>query len=302
MVPKRDDLVRRKRVASSLDRARLKIQSRLDSKKGSVFTEAQLRSLLREHRAEWGLAQSVSGPEFLAFLVDTLGLRAVELRSERYKPIRRYAWGAYSPYVMALALRPRSYLSHGTAVFLHALNEQLPKTIYVNQEQSEKPSGIGLSQDRLSLAFTHRQRTSSYVYSMDSFRVVLLSGKQTGSFGVVTLKGPDGEEVRATGIARTLVDIVVRPAYSGGVVQVLEAYRGASGRVEASEVVRTLRKLNYVYPYHQAIGFLMERAGFSAEECAKLRRLGTKFDFYLIHGMKNPQYDKRWRLYFPEGV
>ena len=203
---------------------------------------------------------------------------------------------------MALSLRPRSYLSHGTAVFLHALNEQLPKTIYANQEQSAKPSSGRLSQERLTLAFTHRQRTSSYVYAMESFRVVLLSGKQTGDLGVMTLKGPQGEEVRGTGIARTLIDIVVRPAYAGGIVQVLEAYRGAKGRVEAGEIVRTLRKLDYVYPYHQSVGFLMERAGYAPQECAKLRRLGTNYDFYLIHGMKKPKHDPKWRLFFPEGI
>ena len=116
------------------------------------------------------------------------------------------------------------------------------------------------------------------------------------------VKAPGGEEVPTTGVARTLTDIVVRPAYAGGIVQVLEAYRGAKGRVDASEIVRVLRKLDYIYPYHQAIGFLMERAGYPPKEWLKLRRLGTKFDFYLIHGMKKPKHDPKWRLFFPEGV
>jgi hypothetical protein len=289
-------------MATSLDEARAKIQTRLDSERGGVFTEAQLRGLFQESREAWGLAESVSSAKFLSFLLEKVGLRSVELRSERYKRLMRYGWGEYSPYLMALSLRPRSYLSHGTAVFLHALNEQLPKTIYANQEQTAKPSAGSLSQARLTIAFANRQRTSSYVYAMESYRVVLLSGKQTGDLGVTVLKGPRGEDVRGTGIARTLIDIVVRPAYAGGIVQVLEAYRGAKGRVEAGEIVRTLRKLDYVYPYHQSIGFLMERAGHGPKECAKLRRLGMNYDFYLIHGMKKPKRDPKWRLFFPEGI
>jgi len=289
-------------MPDSLEGALAKIHERLDSERGGVFTESQLREVLAEHRREWGLETSVSGKRFIEFLVENVGLRRVELRSEHYKRILRYAWGEYSPYLMTLSLRPRSYLSHGTAVFLHALNEQLPKIIHVNQEQSEKPSGGKLTQERLTLAFSRHQRTSSYVYIMASYRVVILAGKQTGNLGVVTVKGPQGEEVPATGIARTLIDIVVRPAYAGGILQVLEAYRGAKGRVEATELVRTIRKLDYIYPYHQAIGFLMERAGYAPDECDKLHRLGANFDFYLIHGMKKPKHDQKWRLFFPEGV
>jgi len=187
-------------------------------------------------------------------------------------------------------------------VLLHGLNDQLPKTIYVNQEQSEKPAGGKLSQERIALAFSRHQRTSSYVYSFNDYRAVLLSGKYTEQLGVVKVRGPQDEDLPTTGIARTLVDIVVRPAYAGGIVQVLEAYRGAKGRVDPGEIVRMLRKLEYVYPYHQAIGFLMERAGFAAVDCTKLRRLGIKFDFYLVHGMKSPQRDPNWRLFFPKGL
>jgi predicted transcriptional regulator of viral defense system len=203
---------------------------------------------------------------------------------------------------MGLSLRPRSYLSHGTAVFLHGLNDQIPKTIYVNQEQSKKSGSGRLSQERLTLAFSRRQRTSKYVYGFDGYRAVLLSGKQTGALGVAKLGGPQRETLPVTGLARTLIDIAVRPAYAGGIVQVMEAYRGARGRVGGAEMVRMLRKLDYVYPYHQAIGFLMERAGYPEGEWEKLRRLGTRFDFYLLHGMRNAKRDEKWRLFFPEGL
>jgi len=289
-------------MTTRLDQATSKIRETLEARHQHVFTETDLRMLLTEKRREWGLASSIKPARFIEFLIDGVGVRIVEMRSELYGTIRRYAWGEYSPFVMALSIRPRSYLSHGTAVFLNALNEQIPKTVYVNQEQSAKPSGSRLSQERLDTAFKSRQRTSGYVFSMDRHRVVLLSGKQTGNLGVSQLAVPRGDEhVPVTNIARTLIDIVVRPAYAGGISQVLEAYRGALGRVAGSDVVRVLQELDYVYPYHQAIGFLMERAGFGARDTSRLRRLGTKFDFYLAHGMKNSVYEDRWRLFIPEG-
>jgi len=289
-------------MPSKLQRAKPKIQALFESIRGGVFTDMDLHSILRKHRGEWEVGVRDSGVKFSAFLVEELGLRLVELRAEHYGTLRRYGWKAFSPYLMALSIRPRAYLSHGTAVFLHGLNDQIPKTIYVNQEQSEKPRGKGLTQERLNLAFSRRQRTSKYVYAFESYRAVLLSGKQTGAYGVVKRRGPQREELPVTNVARTLVDIAVRPAYSGGIVQVLEAYKGAKGRVKGADIVRVLKHLDYVYPYHQAIGFLMERAGYAESECEHLLGLGTKFDFYLLYGMKNPRRDEKWRLFFPEGI
>ena len=82
----------------------------------------------------------------------------------------------------------------------------------------------------------------------------------------------------------------------------LEAYTTARDRVSVNTLVATLKKLAYVYPYHQAIGFLMERAGYPPERLEPLRKLEMRFDFYLCHGVKDKAYDSRWRLFFPKGM
>jgi len=64
----------------------------------------------------------------------------------------------------------------------------------------------------------------------------------------------------------------------------------------------TLKKLGHLYPYHQAIGFYLERAGFGSEALDLARRPGLVFDFYLTHGMDDTTYDKWWRLHYPTGL
>lgn len=59
--------------------------------------------------------------------------------------------------------------------------------------------------------------------------------------------------MEVTKIERTFADIAVRPAYAGGVYQVLEAYRGAKDKCPASTVIAVLKKIKSPYPYHQAI-------------------------------------------------
>jgi hypothetical protein len=91
----------------------------------------------------------------------------------------------------------------------------------------------------------------------------------------------------------------VRPAYAGGPRQVLQAYRVARDRVSVPQLIAILKGLDYVYPYHQSISFLMDMAGYSAVACNRLRDLGLDHDFYLAHQIKQPQYSEKWRLHFP---
>jgi hypothetical protein len=66
--------------------------------------------------------------------------------------------------------------------------------------------------------------------------------------------------------------------------------------------VAFLRKLKYVYPYHQAIGFYLERSGaYKQKTMDLLRQFERKFDFYLTHGMVDRVYSERWRLFYPKG-
>jgi hypothetical protein len=287
-----------------LEKALPQIKDLFDEQKGRVFKRVEIARILSAHRQEWHLTQSTTTDSFIRQISENANLKEIDLPSlSGYQPIRRYVWRDASPYEVALSIAKGSYLSHGSAVFLLSLNEQLPKTVYVNREQSPKPTPEGtLTQEGIDRAFSSKQRTSNYSFSLNEYRIVVLSGKNTGRLEVGTVKGLRGETLEVTKLERTLVDIAVRPAYAGGVYQVLEAYRSAKDRCSVSTVIAVLKKIQYRYPYHQAIGFYMSRAGFSTQQLERIRRLGLEFDFYLDYGMKKPDYDKEWRLFFPKGL
>jgi len=238
---------------------------------------------------------------FLKHLLDEGILQQVNLESKLYPSFRRYLLQGGTAFEVALSLRSGSYLSHASAVFLHGLTEQLPLRIYVNREQAAKPEPEGvLTQEALTRAFSRPGRETNYILSGPGYEVVLLSGKATGNLEVGTLMGMQGEPLMVTKLERTLIDVTVRPSYAGGVYQVLEAYRAAKDRVSVGVLLSTLKKLNYLYPYHQAIGFYMERAGYSEQALGRMEELGMGLDFYLAHGLPNRAYSKRWRLHHPD--
>ena len=242
----------------------------------------------------------IAQSQFLSYLLRHTELRQVNLEvGTDAAPLERYTWGDLSPYELALGWRPDSYLSHGTAAALHGLVDE-PASIYSNREQSKKtPLSLSFTQEGIDKAFAREQRQSRQILTFKGRRIVMISGKYTGQFGVVTLRGPSEEQLRATNLERTLIDIVVRPMYAGGARAVLTAFRAAKGKASAKMLYDALQSLNHAYPYHQAVGFYMQRADYSPSEYEPFHALGTAFDFYLAHGIENPSHDVTWRIFYP---
>jgi predicted transcriptional regulator of viral defense system len=268
-----------------------------------LFTYADLQSILEENREFWRLTKSTTLDDFIEFLTKYGRLDRIEINFLSRKMIR-YIWGNASAYEVALSWHPASYLSHYTAVYLHDLTEQIPKMIYLNVEQPRKtPPPRKLDQANIDTAFKRPMRRSKAVAPFGDFEICLLSSMGGLNLGVVESDGPEGEKIRLTNVERTLIDITVRPGYAGGVFEVLKAFRNAKGKVSINRLAAMLKTLDYVYPYHQAIGFYLERTGAYDEPTLRLlRKFELKYDFYITYDMRDPEYSKEWRLFFPKGL
>jgi len=152
------------------------------------------------------------------------------------------------------------------------------------------------------MAFQNSQRQSTYVFRYDSSAITFLNGKNTGRAGVIDLRGPGNEPLKTTNLERTFIDVVVRPRYAGGIGEVRKAFRQAKNRISVPEIARLLKTMKYTYPYHQALGFLLQNAGVPEDQLAPLKNSPIRFKFYLDYGMRHPAYNPVWKLYYPRDL
>jgi len=267
-----------------------------------VYKQSELQKVLLEEGKEWSLGSNPSPHTFIDFLIEENLMIKIRLPFPHRRETR-YCWGEPSEYALALSLRENSYLTHQTAAYLHGLVDGPLNNLYVNFEQSKRLSKGELTQEAIDRAFKNQARITRNRAKWNDLTIWLLNGMYTNQYGVIEIVGKRYEKIRATNLIRTLIDIAVRPFYAGGVAEVMEAYRRATGKVAVEEISTALKEMGHIYPYHQAVGFYLESArGFDNQQLETLRNIPMRFDFYLAHHMGEMEYSKEWRLYYPRGL
>lgn len=273
----------------------------------AVLRLGDVSRVFNQQREFWRVAKSTTLNGFLRFMTESTDLREARFPFP-HRELTGFVWGDVPVEEVLLGLLGAGHYSHYTAVRLHGLSEQVPKTLYLTREkQATQDNDLDpYSQEAIDLAFSRPPRVSQNMIDLpkSNLRVVLLesSAPLIGIVeGEVNMGGTRALKLRYTSLERTLIDIVVRPFYSGGVFEVAKAFERAKGTVSVNSLVALLKRMKLGYPYHQAIGFYLERAGYKSSLLELVDRIPKDRDFYLTHAMEAKSFNSRWRLYVPEG-
>ncbi|MFB5937197.1 type IV toxin-antitoxin system AbiEi family antitoxin domain-containing protein [Peribacillus castrilensis] len=284
-----------------------KIVNYLTELNQNIFSLSDLQWILSENRTDWTIPKITTANEFIGVLIDKGVLEEVIIKTPQ-RNITKYTFEEASPYAIAVSLRQGSYLSHYSAIFTHQLTENVPKTIYTNLEQSPKyGNDEEMEQKDIDLAFSRPMRLTNQIATFKlkekEYKVYLLNGKNQKQIGVEKIESFNLPfPVAVTNVERTLIDIVVRPIYSGGVEEVLQAFREAKGTYSVNRLLSYLKKMDFKYPYHQLIGFYLEKADYEENVLNLLNKFEINYNFYLSYQISEKDFSERWRVFYPKGL
>jgi predicted transcriptional regulator of viral defense system len=269
-----------------------------------AYTTFDLTKIFQNKREEWNIADYRNQYHFMKFLEDANILKNIKLKHQSTATIKQiYEEPNASLFNIALTIKKDGYLSNYTAMQIHQLTLQIPKSIYVSYNKGHSypinPNDIELEQSSIDSAFSKAQRitSESYKSEIDNTRFYFIQkGYIENNVGITSENG-----YSYTDLERTLIDIAIRPAYSGGVFEVLEAYEIAREKVDIFKINEYLLKLNYIYPYHQLIGFYMTKAGYDQKIIDDIFKKNITYNFYLTYNMSNKEFDSKWKIFYPKG-
>lgn len=287
-----------------MKRSQEKIQSKFSTFiNKQIFTIKDLEIILENNKNKWEIGKTTTIDEFIDFLIDVKILQEVFLQFPRKRFYRFVLTSSNLTnndlYNVINSFNPRGYFSHYSAVFLNDLTDNIVKTIYysiITSPIHNPDNRKTILQKNIDYAFSRPARTTKNFAYFNNQKIVLLEN----TFRDEGIKEINGLQV--TNIEKTILDITVRPQYSGGVHEVLKIYKNAKDKLSVNKLQAYLRKANYIYPYHQAIGFYLEKANYDEKVLKMLEIFPQDYDFYLTNEIKDKKYSKRWKVYYPSSL
>lgn len=277
------------------------IEADLDALPSGVLREEDFEDLLANRRTDWGLGRFESTATVLSALMGPNRLQHEEVTFARLS-LHFLVWRHASPYELPWALSGHAYLSHYTALMVHDLTDNRPKTVYLaNPRPPRRRERPLLDQDVVDRAMRATPRLTSNRGEWHGHEIVLVESEVPAGLTVAETIAFAGREIRVATLERTLFDAVVRPEYCGGIAYLPEIFRRAVGRLSINRLLRLLRGLNTGFPYHNVMGFLLERAGYEPKLLRQLHRLedhGRRF--FVARGEPDTMaFDSAWQVFYP---
>ncbi|WP_052266289.1 hypothetical protein [Pedobacter kyungheensis] len=265
------------------------------------FSLSRFYEIFERERLEWGVRKKVTFLDFLEELLKSRVFYKEVFVDQAGAEKTLLTHGKQNQFTMLSPLAKNGYFAYRSAMELNRLCTGGSKISYLKTEHPRDrgilKAGNELTQDAITAAFESLPRVNKNVLEWRKGEVMLANGKKTDRLGVLRVEN-EIDSYCYTDLERTLIDIVVRPFYAGGTEQVLKAFKKAKQQLNIEKLNDYLQKLGFIYPYHQCVGYYLEKAGYAKKEYALFNK-NKVFDFYLTHAMEYPDYIEKWKLYVP---
>lgn len=200
------------------------------------------------------------------------------------------------------------YLSHLGAIWALATTAKLPHALYITREMPGK-SGIRssfINDENIAKAFTQPARTSNNYITYLGQIIYLLEKKDLKKTDVCqTQKKINGKQyiLSHTSLERTFIDCVTAPHYSGGAKGLIANFSNSQLNIKA--LISTYERLDFLYPYWQSIGFLLDLFGKDEDSQAwfeYFKKASQKKLFLHHEAKKSWVFNEKWQIFYPPSL
>jgi predicted transcriptional regulator of viral defense system len=269
-----------------------------------IFQIEDLHHIFLKNKKNWNLPAAMNAKKFIEALVYEVVIDFCQLDFDTEWYAGYFLCSSPANYIIQHLIH-KTYLSHASALELWGMADGSNR-IYVNREQSMASSKAlkgKLVQSAINNVFKGQQRQTAALSEFNGLEIVFIRGKFTNQLGVIEFDLKGREAIMVTDLERTLIDCVVRPAYALPAEKMIAAFRKAKDQISVTTLVDYLTELNYTYPYHQSVGFYLEKAGnYLDSEIQLFAAQNIQYDFYLDYNLDSPAYSKKWKLFYPAGL
>jgi hypothetical protein len=201
--------------------------------------------------------------------------------------------------------RSKCYLSHFSALYFNNLINQRPMVHYLSMDlHNPRKRDDDFNKLAMIQSFMKSPRITTKKGSYEKNTFYFLE-KNRGGIGVRELRILQDDvdyNLRITDIERSLIDAIIAPHYSGGLLTVIAAVRNAT--IDIAKLKDTYDSLSLTYAYWQRVGFILEVAGHLDTSGEWIKYFGKpEMEFFVDHGFRDSwRINKRWNVRYPQGI
>ena len=178
-------------------------------------SEQHLFIAFDEMKNEWGISKYKSGKHFISYITKNGLLEVKKFTDQNGFAKSIFHRPGVDDMTIFSGLKNHSYYTHYTALYLHQLTLQIPKTYYLNFEHYSSSNFEPPDQNAIDRAFSKSQRRSNNILSYSGRKIILLNGKFTNRLGVKSNKS-EYQIYDYTDLERTLIDLLSGLYMQGG--------------------------------------------------------------------------------------
>lgn len=174
-------------------------------------------------------------------------------------------------YVIGSFLTSDATIAYWSALNIHGLTEQIPNKVYVQ---------------------TTRKKPNKEIFGVSYHFVKVRPEKMTG----IIKTGSGTNQFKITDIEKTIVDCFDLPAYSGGYMELIRAFKQT--KLSSQKMINYLKAINNK-AVAKRIGYLAElfdKPGFKGLIKYAKQQRSKNYDLLDVYGNKQGQYNSNWRL------